>query len=122
MNRLDMVVIRLSRGGAKKRPFYKVVVADQRCARDGRYLEQVGFFNPIAVGGEHRLDLKQERVDYWLKIGAQPSERVAALLKEGADPEKAAQRKALRLQKNKLRLMNKAAAKNGSANEGSASA
>ncbi len=122
MNRLDMVVIRLSRGGAKKQPFYKVVVADQRCARDGRYLEQVGFFNPIAVGGEHRLDLKQERVDYWLKIGAQPSERVAALLKEGADPEKAAQRKALRLQKNKLRLMNKAAAKNGSANEGSASA
>jgi small subunit ribosomal protein S16 len=77
-----MVTIRLSRGGAKKRPFYQVVVTDSRNRRDGRYLEKVGFFNPIASGGEERLRLDLERVDYWAGHGAQLSERVATLVKE----------------------------------------
>ncbi len=77
-----MVVIRLSRGGAKKRPFYHVVVADKRCARDGRCIERVGYFNPIAAGKEVRLHLLAERVQYWISQGAQPSERVQKLLKD----------------------------------------
>lgn len=76
-----MVTIRLSRGGAKKRPFYHVVVTDSRNRRDGRYIERVGFFNPIAAGGEERLRLNQERIDYWLSHGAQTSDRVAHLVK-----------------------------------------
>lgn len=77
-----MVTIRLARAGAKKRPFYHVVVTDSRSRRDGRYIERVGFFNPIARGGEVRLNLNRERVQHWLGHGAQTSERVAALLKE----------------------------------------
>lgn len=76
-----MVRIRLSRGGAKKRPFYHIVVTDQRNRRDGRYLERLGFFNPVATGGEDRLRIDVERADYWLAHGAQASERVQALLK-----------------------------------------
>lgn len=79
-----MVVIRLSRGGAKKRPFYHITVADRRNPRDGRYIERVGFFNPGARGQEQRLQVNQERVDYWLDKGAQASDRVSALLKEAA--------------------------------------
>lgn len=79
-----MVVIRLSRSGSKRRPFYHLTVADQRRARDGRFIERVGFFNPVARGQEERLRVDQERVDYWVSKGAQPSERVAALLKEPA--------------------------------------
>jgi small subunit ribosomal protein S16 len=79
-----MVTIRLTRGGAKKRPFYHVVVTDSRSPRDGRYIERVGYFNPIASGKEIRLSFDQERVQYWLSCGAQPSERVASLLKEDA--------------------------------------
>jgi len=77
-----MVTIRLSRGGAKKRPFYTVVVTDSRNRRDGRYIERLGFFNPIASGQDVRLSLNQERVQYWLGVGAQPSERVNSLIKE----------------------------------------
>jgi small subunit ribosomal protein S16 len=77
-----MVTIRLARGGAKKRPFYHVVVTDSRNRRDGKYIERVGFFNPIARGGEVRLQLKQERLSYWLGHGAQTSDRVASLIKE----------------------------------------
>lgn len=77
-----MVTIRLSRGGALKRPFYHVVVTDSRNRRDGRYIERLGFFNPIATGGEDRLRIDLERADYWLGKGAQTSERVADLLKE----------------------------------------
>lgn len=77
-----MVKIRLARGGAKKRPFYHMVVTDSRNARDGRYIERVGFFNPLARGQEQRLNVKQERVDYWLGQGAQTSDRVAKLLKD----------------------------------------
>lgn len=79
-----MVTIRLARTGAKKRPFYHVVVADSRCARGGRYIERVGFFNPIATAGEERLRINRERIDHWVSQGAQPSERVQQLLKEQA--------------------------------------
>jgi len=79
-----MVTIRLSRGGAKKRPFYHVVVADGRSKRDGRYIERIGFFNPVAVGGEIKLRLDRARADHWVSRGAQPTERVAKLLKEAA--------------------------------------
>ena len=75
-----MVSIRLSRGGAKKRPFYHIVVTDQRNRRDGRYIERLGFFNPVARGGEQKLQVDVARVEYWVGHGAQPSDRVAALL------------------------------------------
>lgn len=76
-----MVVIRLSRGGTKKRPFYYIVVSDKRRARDGRYIEQLGYFNPIAAGKEVRLHLLRERATYWISQGAQPSDRVMQLIK-----------------------------------------
>ncbi|WP_421865828.1 30S ribosomal protein S16 [Motiliproteus sp.] len=79
-----MVVIRLARGGSKKRPFYHISVADQRNARDGRFIERVGFFNPVARGQEERLRVDLERVAYWQGRGAQASDRVAKLLKEAA--------------------------------------
>lgn len=77
-----MVTIRLSRTGAKKRPFYHIVVTDSRNRRDGRFIERLGFFNPIATGGEVRLNLDRERALAWVERGAIPSERVASLLKE----------------------------------------
>lgn len=77
-----MVVIRLSRGGSKKRPFYSVIVTDSRNSRDGRFIERVGFFNPIARGGEVRLQINAERVDHWVAQGAQLSDRVNGLVKE----------------------------------------
>ncbi|RJS93821.1 30S ribosomal protein S16 [Salinisphaera sp. Q1T1-3] len=76
-----MVKIRLARSGAKKRPFYHIVVTDKRNARDGRYIERLGFFNPVAVGGEVPLRLDVERVEYWKSHGAQLSERVTNLVK-----------------------------------------
>ncbi|MES9845363.1 MAG: 30S ribosomal protein S16 [Candidatus Sedimenticola sp. PURPLELP] len=79
-----MVTIRLARTGAKKRPFYHIVVADSRRARDGRYIERVGFFNPIATGGEERLRLDNARIDHWVATGAQTSDRVTQLIKEAA--------------------------------------
>lgn len=77
-----MVTVRLSRGGAKGRPFYHLVVSDSRRARDGRYIERIGFFSPIARGGEERLRIDLARFEHWVGVGAQPSERVAALVKE----------------------------------------
>ena len=77
-----MVKIRLSRGGAKKQPFYHIVVADSRRARDGRNIERLGFFNPVARGQEERLRLDLERVDYWQGNGAQLTERVKSLVSE----------------------------------------
>lgn len=77
-----MVKIRLSRGGAKKRPFYQIVIADIRSSRDGRYIERIGFFNPRATGGEVRLRLDHVRAEHWIRQGAQPTERVMQLLKE----------------------------------------
>lgn len=77
-----MVVIRLSRGGAKKRPFYHVVVTDKRSRRDGNYIEQLGYFNPIAKGGETRLEVNLEKINYWVSKGAHVSPRVQSLLKD----------------------------------------
>lgn len=79
-----MVVIRLSRGGAKKRPFYHIVVADSRCPRDGRLIERVGIFNPIARGQEIRLRIDTAILKKWLATGAQMSDRVKSLVKEYA--------------------------------------
>lgn len=77
-----MVVIRLTRGGSNKSPFYHVVVADQRFARDGRYIENLGFYNPMARGKATRLAINQERANEWISKGAQPSLRVRDLIKE----------------------------------------
>lgn len=77
-----MVVIRLSRGGSKKRPFYQVVVADSRSPRDGRYIQRVGFFNPLAKGQAPRLELDLEAIEAWTNKGAQLSDRVTSLVKE----------------------------------------
>jgi small subunit ribosomal protein S16 len=77
-----MVTIRLARGGAKKRPFYHLTVTDSRSPRSGRYLERVGFFNPVARGGEERLRVDFDRLNHWVGQGAQMSDRVASLIKE----------------------------------------
>ncbi|APX91803.1 MULTISPECIES: 30S ribosomal protein S16 [Halomonadaceae] len=77
-----MVTIRLARGGAKKRPFYHLTVSDSRKSRDGRFIERVGFFNPVARGQEERLRVDLDRVTHWQSQGAQVSDRVAELLKE----------------------------------------
>ena len=77
-----MVTIRLQRGGAKKRPFYQIVVADSRFSRDGRFIEKVGFFNPIASGQEEKLRLDLSRVDLCVRQGAGLSDRVAKLVKD----------------------------------------
>ena len=88
-----MLTIRLSRAGAKKRPFFHITVADSRKPRDGRFVERVGFFNPIASGKEVRLDLNHERLDYWVSKGAQISDRVLFLMKqEKESPEQKAKR------------------------------
>jgi small subunit ribosomal protein S16 len=79
-----MVVIRLARGGAKKSPFYSVVVADSRNRRDGRFIERVGFYNPIAGEGHESVRLDSERIDYWRSKGAQVSDRVGQLIKQAA--------------------------------------
>ena len=79
-----MVVIRLSRGGSKNRPFYNVVVADSRCRRDGRFIERVGFYNPVATEKDEALRLNQERINYWTGTGAQLSDTVARLVKKQA--------------------------------------
>ena len=79
-----MVTIRLARSGAKKRPLYHIVVTDSRNKRDGRYIERLGYFNPIATGQEKKLDIDTERVDYWVSNGAQTSDRVSKLLKDYA--------------------------------------
>lgn len=82
-----MVTIRLARGGAKKRPFYSVVVADSRDPRDGRFIERVGFYNPVAKEGEqHALTLNSERITYWREHGAQISPAVAKLVKRVGTP------------------------------------
>lgn len=84
-----MVRIRLSRAGAKDNPFYHIVVADSRSRRDGRYIERLGFFNPVACGGVERLRLNDERIVYWKSHGAQTSDRVTQLIKQNAKAKKA---------------------------------
>jgi small subunit ribosomal protein S16 len=81
-----MVVIRLARGGAKKRPFYNVVVADSRSRRDGRYIERVGFYNPIAGEGEQAVRLAHDRIAYWQERGAKLSDTVAMLVERQPAP------------------------------------
>ena len=103
-----MVTIRLARGGAKKRPFYGIMVADQRRSPRGRFIERVGFFNPRAVGGEERLRIDTERVDFWVSKGAQPSERVSSLLKQFAKGPEA-------IEAEKAKLVARAAAKKAAA-------
>ena len=79
-----MVKIRLTRGGAKKRPFYHIIVTDSRSARDGRNIERVGYYNPVAAGVEKRVELDIARVDHWVGNGAQLTEKVRNLYKEVA--------------------------------------
>lgn len=79
-----MVVIRLARGGAKARPFFNIVVADKRTRRDGRFIERIGFYNPVAKGGEETLRIAQDRLSYWQGVGAQASPTVERLIKQGA--------------------------------------
>lgn len=85
-----MVIIRLARGGAKKRPFYNMVVADSRDARDGRFIERVGFYNPRATGGEEKLRIEMERINYWQSQGAQVSSTVNRLIRQHSTVEKEA--------------------------------
>ncbi|CDG87192.1 30S ribosomal protein S16 [Xenorhabdus bovienii] len=85
-----MVTIRLARGGAKKRPFYQVVVTDSRNARDGRFIERVGFFNPIASGKAEALRLDLDRIEHWVGLGASVSDRVSALIKDAKKSAEAA--------------------------------
>lgn len=80
-----MVTIRLTRAGAKKRPFYHIIVTDSRNKRDGRYIERLGFYNPIATEKEEELKIDQERLGYWLSQGAKASERVAKLISIGQE-------------------------------------
>lgn len=77
-----MVIVRLARGGSKKRPFYSINVCDSRCRRDGRFIERIGYYNPMAAGQAVRLNVNQERLAYWQSQGAQLSETVARLVKE----------------------------------------
>ena len=77
-----MVVIRLSRGGSKHRPFFNIVVADKRVRRDGRFIERLGFYNPIAKDGEEGIRVAQDRLTYWRSVGAQASPTVERLLKQ----------------------------------------
>ena len=77
-----MVIVRLARGGSKKRPFYSINVCDSRCRRDGRFIERIGYYNPMAAGQAVRLNVNQKRLAYWQGQGAQLSETVARLVKE----------------------------------------
>lgn len=79
-----MVTIRLARGGAKKKPFYHITVSDSRKSRDGRFIERLGFFNPLAKGQEEKLRLDTDRMAYWQSQGAQLSPRVSSLAKDAA--------------------------------------
>ena len=107
-----MLTIRLARSGAKKRPFYHVSVADSRMPRDGRFVERVGYYNPIASGQEVRLELDLERIDYWIGQGAQPSDRVLNLLKQNKEtPEQTEKRLAAKEVKRQKKLAKKLAEK-----------
>ena len=77
-----MVVIRLARGGSKKRPFYNVVATDSRKRRDGRFIERLGFYNPVAPEGQEKIRISLDRIEYWKQNGAQLSDTVSRLVKE----------------------------------------
>ena len=80
-----MVTIRLSRGGVRKKPFYHIVVADHRRARDGKHIERIGFYNPFAGTNETAVECDDERYNYWLSVGAKPSERVKKIVSKLSD-------------------------------------
>lgn len=79
-----MVVIRLARGGAKHRPHHRIIVADSRSRRDGNFIEQIGFYNPSAKDGEEKMRVKEDRLNYWLGVGAQASDTVKRIVKQQA--------------------------------------
>ncbi len=108
-----MVTIRLARGGAKKRPFYGIMVADQRRSPRGKFIERVGFFNPRATGGEESLRIDTDRVEYWIGQGAQPSDRVSALMKQFAKGPEALE--AEKAKREEAKLAKKAAAEKAEA-------
>jgi small subunit ribosomal protein S16 len=81
-----MVTIRLARGGSKKRPFFNIVVADSRNRRDGRFIERIGFYNPLAKGNSETLRVDQARLVYWQGVGAQTSDTVARIVRSGVAP------------------------------------
>ena len=113
-----MLTIRLARSGAKKRPFYHISVADSRMPRDGRFVERVGYYNPIASGQEIRLQIDVERIDYWISQGAQPSDRVLNLLKQNKEtPEQAEKRLAVKEAKREKKLAERRAKKQAKAEE-----
>ena len=114
-----MVVIRLSRGGAKKRPFYHVVATDSRHARDsGKYIERLGYYNPMAKGGETPLHLELDRVNHWINQGAQTSDRVDTLIKlAGQTPEQLTAIVAKKEQRKQRRAENAAKAEAEKADE-----
>ena len=85
-----MVKIRLTRGGAKKRPFYHIVVTDQRNKRDGRAIERIGYYNPVAQGNEQRVQINTDRVQHWVGVGAQMTEKVDQLYRDAVKAAKAA--------------------------------
>ena len=107
-----MLTIRLARAGAKKRPFFHITVADSRKPRDGRFVERVGYFNPISSGKEVRLEINQERIDYWLSQGAQVSDRVLTLIKEKNEtPEEKAKREQAKEKRRLRKVAKRVAAK-----------
>ena len=104
-----MLTIRLSRAGAKKRPFFHITVADSRKPRDGRFIERVGYFNPISKGKEVRLEIDQERIDYWLSQGANISDRVKTLIKENNETPEEKEKREGKKEKRRLRKLVKRA-------------
>ncbi|MBI81175.1 MAG: 30S ribosomal protein S16, partial [Gammaproteobacteria bacterium] len=105
-----MLTIRLARSGSKKRPFFHITIADSRRARDGKFIERVGYFNPISRGKEVRLEINKERVDYWIDQGAQLSGRVESLIKEFNETDEEKQKRELKKEKRKVRKALKRAA------------
>ena len=106
-----MVKIRLARAGAKKRPFFHITVADSRRARDGKFIERVGFYNPIAKGKEVELEINLERIDYWVSKGAEVSDRVSNLIKQNSEtPEQTEARIAKKEKKREAKRARKAVA------------
>ena len=106
-----MLTIRLARAGAKKKPFFHITVADSRMPRDGRFIERVGYFNPISRGKEVRLEVNQERIDYWVSQGAQLSERVLTLIEESKETPEEKIKREEKKEKRRLKKVAKSAEK-----------
>ena len=104
-----MLTIRLARSGAKKRPFFHITVADSRKPRDGRFIERVGYFNPISKGKEVRIEINQDRIDYWLSQGANISDRVLTLIKESNETPEEKEKRVANKEKRRLRKLAKRA-------------